>query len=68
MSEARSEIKVGEGVYAPRGFAAEVGLLKVIIGAPRLKGERWVTIAGVQGGQLHSFPESVFEEKFRRVE
>lgn len=65
MSE---DIKVGEGVYSPRGMAVTADTVFAIVASPRLKGERWVSIAPLAGGAVFSYPEAIFDEKFRRVE
>lgn len=60
----KTEHKVGEKLYAQRGNTSNIFL---IVGAPRVKSERWVTIAPTQGGLLQSFPEDEFERSYWAV-
>lgn len=62
--EKKAEHKVGENLYAQRGNTSSTFL---IVGAPRVKGERWVTIAPSLGGLLQSFPEEEFERSYWSV-
>lgn len=62
--EKKTEHKVGEKLYAQRGNTSNIFL---IVGAPRVKSERWVTIAPTQGGLLQSFPEDEFERSYWAV-
>lgn len=59
--EKKVEHKVGEYIYAQRGIS--VGHY-VIIGAPRVKGVRWVTIASIYGGGIASYPEDIFDQQY----
>lgn len=60
-AESRDPLKIGERKYAPAGSKIP---LFVIVGAPRLGKERWVTIAPAVGGVLASYPEEFFRKEF----
>lgn len=55
------EHKVGLHSYARMGFTAPDW---VIIGAPRVNNERWVTVSHKLGGPIHSYPEHRFVMEF----
>lgn len=59
--KAELEHKVGLHNYARvGGVAADF----VIIGAPTVRGKRWVTVAHVNGGPISSYPEDTFLSLF----
>lgn len=60
--EARDPLKIGERRY--RTVGSTNGLVYVIIGSPRVKGERWLTVAPEDGGLTASYPESQFLNHF----
>lgn len=55
------EHKIGLHRYAMNGTTNDG---YVVIGAPRVRGERWVTVAHETGGAVASWPESLFETLF----
>ncbi|AXC37934.1 hypothetical protein SEA_JACKO_76 [Microbacterium phage Jacko] len=55
------EHKIGLHRYAMNGTTDD-GYL--VIGAPRVRGDRWVTVAHEKGGQVASWPEKLFETLF----
>lgn len=57
--KAELEHKVGLHSYARLGSSLRDGNY-VIIGAPNVRGKRWVTVSNVNGGPIHSYPEDVF--------
>lgn len=62
-----TKIKVGEGVWAMRGYDDHPGNRWLIIGAPTPGGKRWLTVAQEEGGPVSSFPEAEFHNAFWRV-
>lgn len=61
MSDQKIEHKVGIHRYAPAGS------LKpdyVVVGAPRIQGQRWVTVSHIGGGPIAAYPETRFEQEF----
>lgn len=59
--EARDPLKIGERSYAFTGSRYPRFL---IVGSPRVKGERWLTVAPEDGGVLASYPEATFFQHF----
>lgn len=55
------EHKVGLHKYAVSGSLVEA---YVVVGAPRVQGQRWVTVASRWGGPVAAYPEDVFERDF----
>jgi hypothetical protein len=58
--EQKVEHKVGLHRYATAGSNRDY----VIIGAPRVQGDRWVTVSHIGGGQVAAFPGERFEREF----
>lgn len=61
MSNPEIEHKVGKQKYARVGWTADDF---VIVGAPRVNNERWVTLASRFGGPLESYPEEFLGDHF----
>lgn len=59
--DAIDPLKIGERRYLMVGG---FGQYYLIIGAPRVGGERWVTVAPVGGGPMASYPEAEFRAGF----
>ncbi|AXC36301.1 hypothetical protein SEA_MUSETTA_79 [Microbacterium phage Musetta] len=59
--EARDPLKIGERAYTRVGGKTP---LYVIVGSPRLKGERWLSLAPKDGGPMYAVPEATFFQHF----
>lgn len=59
--KAALEHKVGLHNYAAAGSRDENF---IIIGAPTVRGKRWVTVSHKLGGMIKSFPEEIFLRRF----
>lgn len=59
--KAELEHKVGLHSYARLGEKAEDW---IIIGAPNVRGKRWVTVAHKYGGPIMSYSEAEFVKSF----
>lgn len=59
--KAALEHKVGLHNYAAVGSRDENF---IIIGAPTVRGKRWVTVSNRLGGVIQSFPEDIFTRRF----
>lgn len=55
------EHKVGLHEYAVAGGTVPE---YVVVGAPRVRGKRWVTVSHKQGGPVAAWPEDLFEKHF----
>lgn len=55
------EHKVGLHNYARLGFGQDDW---IIIGAPNVRGKRWLTVAHKNGGPIMSYPEVEFVANF----
>lgn len=61
MTDITIEHKVGQQKYARVGETAEDYL---VIGAPRVNGTRWLTLASRFGGPIASYPEESLGDHF----
>lgn len=61
--KAELEHKVGLHNYARVGSILRDGNF-IIIGAPMVRGKRWVTVAHINGGPISSYPEETFVKLF----
>ncbi|QIG58620.1 hypothetical protein SEA_HUBBS_75 [Microbacterium phage Hubbs] len=59
--KAELEHKVGLHNYAHVGSRVDTF---VIIGAPNVRGKRWVTVSHINGGPISSYPEETFTQLF----
>lgn len=59
--KAELEHKVGLHNYASVGNTEENF---IIVGAPMVRGKRWVTVGYKWGGPLQSFPEEIFLQRY----
>lgn len=65
MSEDSGKIEMGDE-FVPRGLPTAYGNIYTVIGSPRIKGGRWITVARDAGGAVVSFREDEFERRFRK--
>ena len=61
-------MKIGQDIYARRGYSANSQNAFIVIGRPTVDGEKWVTIATLGGGDTQSFPPGAFESLYWKVE
>lgn len=61
-------MKIGQSLYARRGFPVTSENSYIIMGRPTMDGEKWVTIAPVRGGSLESYPPEAFDSLFYKVD
>lgn len=61
-------MKIGQDIWSRRGYPTTTENSFKVIGRPSLDGEKWVSIAPLAGGQVHSFPPEAFETLFRKVD
>lgn len=59
MSDVEIEHKVGLQNYARAGSTLRDGNY-IIIGAPTVRGKRWITVSHINGGPISSFSEETF--------